>query len=179
MPYHFIPHVVKISVMKLHEHELLDLDTILDVMEMSHSTFFCVQKLWCETGDIISPKASLQGCLPTLNYDDVQYLLVLIKQNPNYFLNELLYLLKTNQFLSVHYTTINHALERAGVSQKKLKKITYECSKPLCADFIGCMAKYYPELGFLDEVHKDERTLTRGFRRSKKGWQAAKRAKFI
>ena len=56
------------------------------------------------------------------------------------------------------------------MSHKKLKKITYECSEPLCADFIGCMAKYDPEeLGFLDEVHKDERTLTRGFRRSKKG----------
>jgi hypothetical protein len=80
----------------------------------------------------------------------------------------------------VHYTTIHHALERAGVSPKKLKKITYECNEPLCADFIGHMGKYdLDELGFLDEVHKDERTLSRGFGRSKRGHRAAKRAKFV
>jgi len=94
--------------MKLHERELLDLDTILDVMEMSCSTFFRVQKLWCETGDVISPKASLRGRLRTLNYNDVQYLLVLIEQNPDYFLDELLYLLTTNRFISVHYTAVPH-----------------------------------------------------------------------
>ena len=180
MPYHFIPRAVKISAMKLYKHELLDLDTILDVMEMSRSTFFRVQKLWRETGDVISPKASLRGRLRTLNYKDVQYLLVLIEQNPDYFLDELLYLLKTNRFISVHYTTIHNALKRAGVSRKKLKKIAYERSEPLRADFIGRMAKYVPnELGFLDEVHKDERTLARGFGRSKAGRRAAKRAKFV
>ena len=108
MPYHFIPRAVKISAIKLHERELLDLDTILDVMEMSCSTFFRVQKLWCETGDVISPKASLRGRLRTLNYNDVQYLLVLIEQNPDYFLDELLYLLTTNRFISVHYTAVPH-----------------------------------------------------------------------
>lgn len=42
------------------------------------------------------------------------------------------------------------------------------------------MAKYEPEeLGFLDEVHKDERTLNRGFGRAKKGRRAARRAKFV
>jgi hypothetical protein len=61
MPYHFIPHAVKISAMKLHECELLDLDTILDVMEMSCSTFFHVQKLWHETGDVISPRPAFKG----------------------------------------------------------------------------------------------------------------------
>ena len=180
MPYHFIPRAVKISALKLYEHELLPLDTILDVMEMSHSTFFRVWKLWRDTGDVISHKASLRGHLRALNYDDIQYLLLLIEQNPDYFLDEMLYLLKTNRFISVHYTTIHRTLERAGVSCKKLKKIAYERSKPLCADFIGHMAKYEPEeLGFLDEVHKDERTLTKGYGRLKMGRQAAKMAKFV
>ena len=155
MPYHFIPRAVKISAMKLYEHELLPLDTILDVMEMSRSTFFRVRKLWRETGDVISHKTSLQGCLRALNYNDVQYLLLLIEQNPDYFLDELLYLLTTNRFISLHYTTVHRALERAGVSRKRLKKIAYERSEPLRADFIGRMAKYEPEeLGFLDEVQR-------------------------
>jgi transposase len=180
MPYHFIPRAVKISAMKLYERDLLRLDTILDVMEMSRSTFFRVQKLWHETGDVVSHKTSLRGRLRALNYDDVQYLLVLIEQNPDYFLNELLYLLKTNRFISVHYTTIHRALKQAGVSCKKLKKIASERSEPLRADFIGRMAKYEPEeLGFLDEVHKDERTLNRGYGRARKGRRAAKRVKFV
>jgi transposase len=166
--------------MKLYERELLPLDTILDVLEMSRSTFFRVRKLWRETGDVISHKTSLRGRLRALNYNDIQYLLLLIEQNPDYFLDELLYLLTTNRFISVHYTTVHRALERAGVSRKKLKKIAYERSEPLRADFIGRMAKYEPEeLGFLDEVHKDERTLARGYGRSKMGRRAAKKAKFV
>ena len=79
----------------------------------------------------------------------LKYLLVLIEQNPDYFLDELLYLLKTSWFISMHYATIHHTLEHTGMSCQKLKKIAYEHSEPLCADFIGRMAKYDPdELGF-------------------------------
>ena len=123
---------------------------------------------------------SLQGCLQALNYDEIQYLLLLVEQNPDYFLDEMLYLLKTNQFISVHYSTVHCTLEQAGVSCKKLMKIAYEQSEPLRADFIGRMVKYDPEeLGFFDKVHKDERTLARGYGRSKMGRQAAKKAKFV
>jgi hypothetical protein len=38
-------------------------------------------------------------------------------------LDELLHLLETNRFISVHYITIHRELERAGVSPKKLKCI--------------------------------------------------------
>ena len=180
MPYHFIPRAIKISAIKLHEHELLPLDTILVIMEMSRSTFFRIWKLLHETGDMISHKTSLRGRLWALNYDDIQYLLLLVEQNPDYFLDEMLYLLKTNQFISVHYSTVHCTLKQAGVSCKKLMKIAYEWSEPLCADFIGCMAKYDPEeLGFLDEVHKDKRILARGYGRSKMGHRAAKKAKFV
>jgi transposase len=180
MPYHYIPRAVKISAMQLWERELLPLNTILDVTEMSRSTFFRILKLWRDTGDVISHKSSLRGRLRVLNYDDMQHLQVLIEQNPDYFLDELLHLLETNRFISAHYTTIHRALEQAGVSRKKLKKIAYERSEPLRADFIGRMARYDPEeLGFLDEVHKDERTLNRGFGRAKKGRRAARRTKFV
>lgn len=52
----------------------------------------------------------------------------------------------------------------------KLKKITYECSEPLCAYFIGHMANNDPdELGFLDKVHKDERTFELRFSEVEEG----------
>lgn len=42
---------------------------------------------------------------------------------------------------------------------KKLKKIASERNETLRSDFIRCKAQYQPEqLGFLDEMSKDERT---------------------
>jgi hypothetical protein len=71
-------------------------------------------------------------------------------------------LLATNRFISVHFTTIFRALERAGVSGKKLKKIAKKRNETLRAHFIARMAQYEPEeLGFLDETSKDERTIAR------------------
>ncbi|KAF8230737.1 hypothetical protein L208DRAFT_1072033, partial [Tricholoma matsutake] len=102
------------------------LDDILDCCDFSECTFYHILKLWRETGDVINARQSLQGCLHLLDHDDVQYLLQLIHQNPDYFLNELLYLLETNRFISTHYVTIHRELERAGVSLKKLKRIVKE-----------------------------------------------------
>ena len=96
MTHHFTPHAIKISAIKLIDHELLPLDIILDIMEMSCDTLFHVWKLWHETGDMIPHKTSLQGHLRALDYDDIQYLLLLVEQNPDYFLDGILYLLKTN-----------------------------------------------------------------------------------
>ena len=139
-----------------------------------------ILKLWRETGGVICPSRSLQGRLWDLNHNDVQYLVCLIQQNPNYFLDELLCLLRTNRFISVHYTTLHLELKRHGVSLKKLKQIAEECSKELRVDFIRRMAQYSPEeIGFIDETSKDERTTCRQYGRSRKGTRAAKRKAFI
>ena len=53
-------------------------------------------------------------------------------------------------------------------------------SRYVTADFIGRMAQYSPEqLGFLDEVSKDERTAFRAQGRSRKGTWAVKRGVFV
>ena len=95
--------------------------------------------------------------------------------NPDYFLDELLYLLKTNRFISVYYTTIYYKLKWHGVSLKKLKQVAKECSEKLRADFIRRMAQYgSEEIGFIDETSKDERTICRQNGQSRKGTQVAK-----
>jgi hypothetical protein len=110
----------------------------------------------------------------------VQLLLQLVNDNPDYFLDEMLYLLKTEHFVSVHYTTIHHELERAGVSRKRLQKIALERDEPHQCDFIGRMANYDPtQLAFLDETSKDERTPDRWFGRARKGTRAQKRGPFV
>ena len=59
----------------------------------------------------------------------------------------------------MHFTTIHRELIWAGISSKKIKKVVSEWNEQLWADFIGQMAQYSPEqLGFLDEVSKDEQT---------------------
>lgn len=100
MPYHLIPRAVKIAGIKLWERNLLPLETILDVLEYSRSTFFRTLKLWHETGDVVSHTTGICGRLRTLNYDNVQYLLLLVEQNPTYFLDKLLDLLKRNRFIT-------------------------------------------------------------------------------
>jgi transposase len=171
---------VKVAAIRLYERQLLDLDNILDCCGFSERTFYRILKLWRETGDVINPKRSLRGRLRLLDHDDVDYLLELVRQNPDYFLDELLHLLATNRFVSVHYLTIHRELARAGVSYKKLKRIAQERNELRRADFIRRMAQYTPEeVGFLDETSKDERTLGRRYGRSKKGTRAVKKQPFV
>jgi len=157
MGYHHISRDVKIAAIRLYEHNLLDLDDILHSCGFSMSTFYCILKVWHETGDVVKPgNTHLRGRPCLLNHDDVQHLLCLVQDNPDYFLDELLHLLKTNCFISVHYTAIHCVLEHANISCKKLKRIAKERNETCCAEFVGRMAMYTPEqLGFLDEVSKD------------------------
>lgn len=179
MPNRRIEQGTKLAGIKLYEHGVLSLDTILDILEYSRRTFFHTLKLWRETGDVVSALSNMHGRPRVLDYDDLQYLLLLIEQNPDYFLDELLDFVETNRFISVHFSTILWTLERASVSRKKLRKIAIERDEFGRAEYVHRMSQYPPEyLGFLDETSKDERTLARGFGRSKRGRRAAKKAAF-
>jgi hypothetical protein len=142
--------------------------------------FYHVLKLWRSTGDVVIYAPSCHGKHRLLDYDDVQYLLQLVRQNPDYFLDELLHLLKTNRFISLHYTTIYNELSCAGVSRKQLQRIAAERNEAQRADFISHMVQFSPEeLGFIDEVSKDERTMGRQYGRSKQGQRAHKSQPFV
>ncbi|KAG2069982.1 hypothetical protein BDR04DRAFT_1128646 [Suillus decipiens] len=120
---------VKLAAINLYERQHLSLYDILTCVRFLESTFWHVLKLWCETGDIVSPTCSLHGRPRILHCDDVLYLIRLIHHHPGWFLDELLELLNTNCFISVHYTTIHCELECIGVSLKKLKQIAKERNK--------------------------------------------------
>ena len=179
MVFRAIHHDVKIAAVQLSEWQLLHLNDILLCCGFSQSTFFRILKLWQETGDVIKEQA-VYGCYRTLHQTNIHYLLQLIHQNPNYFLDELLCKLKTNHFISVHYMTIHDGLICAGISQKRLQCITLEWNKALHADFIAHMAQFSPEeLGFIGEVSKDEHTVGRCYGRSKRGTRACKPQPFV
>jgi transposase len=178
--YRKISHDVKIAAIRLYECDLLELDDILNCCGFSERTWYRILKLWRETGDVVGLDTSFRGRLRLLDYEDLQYLLRLIHQNPDYFLDELCYLLKTNRFISVNYPTIYRELERAGVSRKRLKRIAAERNENQRADFIRRMAQYTPEeVLFMDEMSKDERTVGRRYGRSKKGNRALKKQPFV
>ncbi|KAF8835807.1 hypothetical protein BDN67DRAFT_912337 [Paxillus ammoniavirescens] len=165
---------VKLAAIRLHERGLLCLQDILECCDFSERTFYRIVKLWCETGDVISQtQSTLRGRPRLLDHDDLDYLLSLVRSNPDYFLDKLISLVKTNRFISLHFTTIFRELERAGMSLKKLRHIAKERNEDLRAEFITRMSKYDPEqLGFVDETSKDERTVCRHYGRSQKGHQA-------
>ena len=181
MPFRKISRDLKLAAIRLYQGNHLSLDDILDCLKMSESTFYRVLSLWNTTGDVVRHNfETIRGRPRTLHFDDVDYLKRLVKGRPDWFLDELLSLLETNRFISAHYTTIHRELIRANVSTKKLKTIAAERNENLRADFIRRMAQYEPEqLGFLDEVSKDERTSNRRRGRSRKGTRAVKKGVFV
>jgi transposase len=179
MVYRIIHRDVKIAAIQLAERQLLPFNDILLCCGFSRRTFFRIMKLWRETGDVVNEPA-MRGRLRTLHCTDIHYLKQLIRQNPDYFLDELLRMLKTNRFISVHYTTIHDELTRAGVSRKRLQRIALERNEARRAGFISRMAQFDPEeLGFIDEVSKDKRMVGRRYGRSKRGTRARKAQPFV
>ena len=131
-------------------------------------------------GDVVRETNGVRGRPRCLHFSDMDYLKRLIKHRPDWFLDELQYMLQTNRFIAAHFTTIHRELVRAGISSKKIKKVASERNEQLRADFIGRMAQYLPEqLGFLDEVSKDERTSFRARGRSCKGTRAIQKGVFV
>ena len=180
MVYRKISADVKLAAMRLYEQNILTLDQILDCVGFSERTFWRVWKIYSLTGDVEPPTCTTRGRPRKLHFDDITYLLALVRQRPEWFLDELLDLLDSNRFISMHYTTIHRELERAGISVKKLRIIAKECDEDLRADFIRQMGQYTAEeLGFLDEFSKDERTSQRRRGRAKKGKRAVMRGVFV
>lgn len=180
MPFRKISRDLKLAAIRLYEQDLLPLVDILDCLRLSKRTFYRILDLWVRTGDVIPRTFGIRGRPRILCFDDIDYLKRLIRHRPDWFLDELAFLLQTNRFISAHYTTVHRELVRAGVSSKKLKKVASERNENLRADYIRHMAQYSPEqLGFLDEVSKDERTATRARGRSNKGSRAVKKGVFV
>ena len=171
---------LKIAAIRLFESGLLPISDILLCCGFSRRTFYRILNLWRSTGDVIADQPTRRGTARTLNRDDVQYLIQLVRANPDYFLDELLNLLKTNRFISVHYPTIHRELVNAGMSHKRLQRIALERNEALRAAFIVRMAQFNPsELGFIDEVSKDDRTIGRRYGRSKRGTRARRSQPFV
>ena len=180
MPYRKISQDLKLAAMNLYEHELVSLDDILDCVGFSERTFYRVLSLWRETGDVIKYTHGLRGHPHLLVFDDLQYLLHLVRHCPDWFLDELADLLHENHFISVHFSTILQELARAGYSIKKLKRIAAERNEDKQAEFVCHMAEYtQDQLGFLDETSKDEKTPGWHRGRAKKGRRAKRRQVFV
>jgi transposase len=150
-------------------------------MGFSRRTFYRVHQLWNNTGDVVSHNPHQKhGPSRLLYYDDIQYLLSLIRFQPDWFLDKLLNLLNTNRFISANYITIHRELKRAGVSRKKLKRVALERNEEKRNTFIHHISQYQPEeLGFIDETSKNEKTPSRAYGRSKRGHRAQMRQRFV
>ena len=180
MPFRKISRDLKLAAMNLYERQLVSLDDILDCVGFSERTFYRVLNLWRETGDVIKHLDGLRGRPRLLVFNDLQYLLHLVRHRPDWFLDELADLLHENRFISVHFSTNLRELARAGYSIKKLKRIAAERNEDKRAEFVYRIAEYTQEqLGFIDETSKDEKTPGRRRGRAKKGRRAKRRQVFV
>jgi transposase len=87
---------IKIAVLNLYESDISPLEDILACVGFSKRTFYRILKLWKETGDVVTHRHANKGRFCLLHHDDIQYLLLLIRHRPDWFLDELLDLLQTN-----------------------------------------------------------------------------------
>ena len=124
MPFCKISCDLKLAAIRPYECEILPLWDILDIMYLSQRTFFHILKLWHKTGNVITHKyGNLAGWPQILSFNNIHYVLQLVCLHPDWFLDELFELLKTNCFISIHYVTIHQELKRVGVLYKKLKLV--------------------------------------------------------
>ena len=61
MGYRFIHRQAKIAAIRLYERDLLDLEDILDICGFSRRTWFRIQKLWNQTGDVVRKPTQHKG----------------------------------------------------------------------------------------------------------------------
>ena len=114
----------------------------VDCLQFSRRTFYRILDLWHTTGDVVRWTYGIHGRSRLLRYRNIDYLRRLLRHRPHWFLDKLVFLWKTNPFISAHYLTVHWDLVvHAGVSSKKLKKVA--------AERIRHLAPYSPEqLGF-------------------------------
>lgn len=178
--YRKISRDVKIAAINLYEHGALSLDEILDCVGFSERTFWRILKLWRETGDVVRHNYGLPGRPRSFKFDDIDYILRLLRFRPDWFLDELLDLLKHNRLLSSNFATIYSALQATNVSRKKLKVIARERNEPRRQAFREMMKKYSPdEIGFIDETSKNDRTAARRYGRARRGKRAEMKQRFV
>ena len=145
MPYRKISKDIKIAAMRLYEDDVLSKPAILDYLRISSRTFDRVLALWNATGEVVKETNGVHGRPRILHFSDVEYLKRLIRHRPDWFLDELQYLLQTNRFIAAHFATVHQELVQAGISAKKIKKVASERNEDLRSGFIACMAQYSPE----------------------------------
>jgi len=71
-----------------------------------------------------------------MHFDNVNYIIELVKHHSTWFLDELLDLLEANHFIAAHYTTIHHELVHVGVTT-----VTSDHPVPYCpiASCVCCL----------------------------------------
>ncbi|KAI5894903.1 Homeodomain-like protein, partial [Schizophyllum commune] len=126
MVYRTISRDLKLAAVKLYDAGHMIVEDICDCVGFSTRTFSRIHRLWTETGDVVKHKHGIPGRRRELMLDDVMYLLRLVRQRPDWFLEELADLLRENRFLSVHFSTIHRELLRHGYTSKKLRRIAKE-----------------------------------------------------
>jgi transposase len=179
MPNRYVSPGLKLAAIRLFEAGEMEFDAILRVVGFSKATFYRAYDIWRECGHVCKPRSPHLGRPRLLVREDINYLLELIRARPTAFLDELADLLEHNRFISLHWTTVHAALVNAGVSRKKLRKIAKERNENVRSDFRLRMSAYHiDQLGWMDEVHKDERTTRRDYGLSVRNTRAQEKQAF-
>ena len=92
---------LKLAAMRIHDQGILSVGAIIiDCLQISQRTFYRILNLWVTTGDVVRHTNGIRGRPQILHHDDIDCLRHIIRHRPDWYLDELLDLLKTNRFIS-------------------------------------------------------------------------------
>ncbi|KAI5804408.1 hypothetical protein EDC01DRAFT_599454, partial [Geopyxis carbonaria] len=124
-------------------------------------------------GDVTSPRIQPTGRKRKYAEEATRFLVGLMEAQPDLFLDELREMLAVNHAtnygpnITVHLSTIQRMLARAGITVKKLSKIARERNSIKRAHYQLEIANYQREhFVFVDETRKDDRTTYRRYGRA-------------
>ena len=153
---------------------------ILSIVKFSRKTFYHISNRYYIHGTVMKAQAIGRGCPRKIFHADAQYLIRLARHNPTLFLDEYQRRLEKFRLLPVHMTTIHRALERAGLNVKRVQKMAAERNPMVRAAFVRHISQYPANyLLPLDEVLKDNRTYSRLWGRSRKGYRVEVHQPFV
>jgi hypothetical protein len=180
MPNRRISPDVKIAAVRLYELNILSFEETLYCVKFLRRTFFRVWKIYQSTSNVFKPRTSTCGWRGLLAPDDIDYLLRLIRYQPDRFLDEFLYLLQTNCFISVHYKTILRDLQCCRIERKNPSALQRSVtSRSMLTSSGGSWHMMPSNWVCIDKTSKDKRTCIRHFGRTRSGQRAAAGEVFV
>lgn len=134
---------------------------------VSRASLYRWQSIFDEFGAVRRPPSPLLGRTRIITRAVFSSLHLLLKDNPDTYLDELSYWLAVYHDIKISSSALHHTLQTAGLTRKLLHKIARERDEELRTEWRDMIRDNFGGQGyefiFVDETSKDDRTTARRY----------------